>query len=55
MLTTSRNFSDSGFRYCLEVVGADRIFFPADYSFETIEDTCNWFDVPQVISEKERL
>jgi 2,3-dihydroxybenzoate decarboxylase len=55
LLTTSGNFSDPAFRCCLEVVGIDRMFFSADYPFETMEDACDWFDATQVISEDERL
>ena len=55
MLTTSGNFSDPAFRCCLEVIGVDRMFFSADYPFETMEDACDWFDKTQVVSDAERL
>jgi 2,3-dihydroxybenzoate decarboxylase len=38
----------------LEVMGIDRMFFSADYPFETMEDAANWFDNTP-ISEAQRL
>ena len=55
MITTSGNFSDPAFRCALEVVGVERMFFSADYPFETMEDACEWFDSTTVISEKDRI
>ncbi|MFP6711059.1 MAG: amidohydrolase family protein [Rhodospirillales bacterium] len=55
LLTTSGNFSDPAFRCCLEVVGIDRMFFSADYPFETMEDACDWFDATDVINDEQRL
>ncbi len=55
MITTSGNFSDPAFRCALEVVGVERMFFSADYPFETMEDACEWFDSTTVISEEDRV
>tara|TARA_B100000475_G_scaffold123177_1_gene89964 strand:- start:125 stop:799 length:675 start_codon:yes stop_codon:yes gene_type:complete len=55
MITTSGNFSDPAFRCALEVVGVERMFFSADYPFETMEDACEWFDSTNVISEEDRV
>ena len=53
-VTTSGNFCDPSFRCALEVMGIDRLFFSADYPFETMEDAAGWFDkVP--LSDAERL
>lgn len=43
-VTTSGNFCDPSFRCALEVMGADRMMFSADYPFEKMEDAANWFD-----------
>jgi predicted TIM-barrel fold metal-dependent hydrolase len=43
-VTTSGNFCDPTFQCSLEVMGADRMMFSADYPFETMEDAANWFD-----------
>ena len=55
MITTSGNFSDPAFRCALEVVGVERMFFSADYPFETMEDACEWLDSTTVISEEDRV
>ena len=43
-VTTSGNFCDPSFRCALEVMGADRMMFSADYPFEKMEDAAIWFD-----------
>ncbi len=55
MITTSGHFCDPSFRCALDVVGIDRMFFSADYPFETMEDACEWFDATPVINDEERL
>ena len=55
MVTASGNFSDPAFRYCLVVVGFDRMFFSLYYPFEQMEDACDWFEGTWAISEAERL
>ncbi len=55
MITTSGHFCDPSFRCALDVVGVDRMFFSADYPFETMEDACEWFDATKVINDEERL
>ena len=54
-ITTSGNFSDPAFRCALEIMGADRLYFSADYPFEAMEDGACWFDATTVINEEERL
>ena len=53
-LTTSGNFNDPAFRCTLEVMGPDRVYFSADYPFETMEDAASWFDATAVIGEAEK-
>ena len=53
-ITTSGNFCDPAFRCALEVMGADRMMFSADYPFEKMQDAANWFDNTP-LSEAERL
>jgi len=43
-VTTSGNFCDPSFQCALEVMGADHMFFSADYPFEKMEDAAKWFD-----------
>ncbi len=50
----SGNFNDPAFRCTLEVMGRDRVYFSADYPFETMEDAAGWFDSTTVIGEIER-
>ena len=35
-------------------MGRDRVYFSADYPFETMEDAAGWFDSTTVIGEIER-
>jgi 2,3-dihydroxybenzoate decarboxylase len=53
-LTTSGNFNDPAFRCTLDVMGRDRVYFSADYPFETMDDAAGWFDSSTVINEAER-
>jgi 2,3-dihydroxybenzoate decarboxylase len=53
-VTTSGNFCDPSFMCALVVMGVDRMFFSADYPFETMEDAANWFDKTP-ISDEQRL
>ena len=53
-LTTSGNFDDPAFRCTLEVMGRDRVYFSADYPFETMDDAAGWFDSSSVFDEDER-
>lgn len=53
-LTTSGNFNDPAFRCTLDVMGQDRVYFSADYPFETMEDAAGWFDSSTVISVEAR-
>jgi 2,3-dihydroxybenzoate decarboxylase len=53
-VTTSGNFCDPAFHCCLEVMGADRVLFSADYPFETMEDAAQWFDNTP-LSDSDRL
>ena len=53
-ITTSGNFNDAAFRCTLEMMGADRLYFSADYPFERMEDAANWFDNTPVIDDEQR-
>jgi 2,3-dihydroxybenzoate decarboxylase len=53
-VTTSGNFCDASFKCCVDVLGADRVMFSADYPFETMEDAANWFDATP-LSDSDRL
>ncbi len=53
-VTTSGNFCDQTFRCALDVLGADRLMFSADYPFEKMKDAADWYDKTP-ISEAERL
>ncbi len=55
LITTSGNFYDPAFKCCLEVVGVDRMFFCADYPFETMEDAADWWDATEAIDEATKL
>ena len=39
----------------LEVVGTDRLFFSADYPFESMQDAAGWYDATPVLSEQQRI
>jgi predicted TIM-barrel fold metal-dependent hydrolase len=54
-ITTSGNFNDAAFRCTLDVLDHDRIYFCADYPFETMEDAASWFDATDVISAEQKL
>jgi 2,3-dihydroxybenzoate decarboxylase len=43
-LTTSRQFSTAVLQFCIDLVGADRIFYSVDYPYECYHDASNWFD-----------
>jgi len=53
-ITTSGNFNDAAFRCTIEVLGADKVYFSADYPFERMEDAADWFDATDVVSEEQR-
>lgn len=53
-VTTSGNFSDPAFRCALEVMGAARLYFSADYPFEAMEDGAVWFDATGVLDAAQR-
>lgn len=55
LVTTSGFFNDPAFRNTLEVMGTDRLFFSADYPFESMQDAAEWYDNSQVISEEDRM
>ena len=55
LITTSSNFQDPAFKCCLDVVGVDRMFFCADYPFETMEDAADWYDATKVVSKEDKL
>lgn len=55
-VTTSGNFSDPTFKCCLEVLGADRMLFSADYPFERMADAAEWFDATPISdAEKKQI
>jgi 2,3-dihydroxybenzoate decarboxylase len=54
-VTTSGNFNDPAFRCTLEVMGKDRLYFSADYPFETMEDAADWYDSTTTISDGDRV
>lgn len=54
-ITTSGNFNDPAFRCTLEVLGKDKLYFSADYPFETMQDAADWYDSTSMISEQDRL
>lgn len=54
-VTTSGFFNDPALRNVLEVVGVDRLFFSADYPFETMQDAAGWYDATPVLSGQQRL
>jgi 2,3-dihydroxybenzoate decarboxylase len=54
-ITTSGNFNDPAFKCTLEVLGKDKVYFSADYPFETMEDAADWYDSTTTISEQDRL
>ena len=53
-VTTSGNFNDEAFRCTVEVLGANRVCFCADYPFERMQDASDWFDNTTVISDEDR-
>jgi 2,3-dihydroxybenzoate decarboxylase len=53
-ITTSGNFNDAAFRCTLDVLDHDKIYFSADYPFETMEDAADWFDATDVISDDQK-
>ena len=55
LVTTSGFFNDPAFRNTLEVVGGDRLFFSADYPFESMQDAAEWYDDTPVVSEEDRI
>ena len=55
LVTTSGFFNDPAFRNTLEVVGTDRLFFSADYPFESMQNAADWYDDTPVVSEEDRI
>ena len=55
VVTTSGFFNDPALRNTLDVMGADKVLFCADYPFESMRDAANWYDATKEISEEERL
>ncbi len=53
-ITTSGNFNDPAFKCTLEVLGTDKVYFSADYPFETMEDAADWFDATSTISAEDK-
>jgi 2,3-dihydroxybenzoate decarboxylase len=53
-ITTSGNFNDAAFRCTLDVIDRDKIYFCADYPFETMEDAVDWFDATKVVTAEEK-
>ena len=35
-------------------MGVDRMFFYADYPFETMEDAADWYDATEIISAEDK-
>ena len=54
-VTTSGFFNDPALRNTLEVLGTDRLFFSADYPFETMQDAAEWYDDTPIVSEADRI
>jgi 2,3-dihydroxybenzoate decarboxylase len=54
-VTTSGNFCDPSFQCALEVMGADHMFFSADYPFERMEDAARWFDASPLREDQKLL
>ena len=55
VVTTSGFFNDPAFRNTLDVMGTDKVFFCADYPFESMQDAASWYDATQEISDEERV
>jgi len=55
VVTTSGFFNDPAFRNTLDVMGTDKVFFCADYPFESMQDAADWYDATQEVSDEERL
>jgi predicted TIM-barrel fold metal-dependent hydrolase len=53
-ITTSGNFNDPAFRCTLDVIDHAKVYFSADYPFETMEDAADWFDATEVVSAEEK-
>ena len=53
-ITTSGNFNDAAFRCTLEMIDHDKIYFCADYPFETMEDAASWFDATDVVTPEQK-
>jgi len=54
-ITTSGNFNDAAFRCTLEVLDHDKVYFSADYPFETMDDAADWYDTTNVITDEQRI
>jgi gamma-resorcylate decarboxylase len=53
-ITTSGNFNDAAFRCTFDTLDHDKIYFCADYPFETMEDAATWFDATDVITPAQK-
>ena len=55
VVTTSGFFNDPAFRNTLDVMGTDKVFFCADYPFESMQDAATWYDATQEITDEDRI
>lgn len=53
-ITTSGNFNDAAFRCTLETIDHDKIYFSADYPFETMQDAASWYDDTDAVSNEQK-
>lgn len=53
-ITTSGNFNDPAFRCTLDVLDNDKVYFSADYPFESMQDAAGWYDATEVITDAEK-
>jgi predicted TIM-barrel fold metal-dependent hydrolase len=53
-ITTSGNFNDAAFRCTLEVIDPQKVYFSADYPFETMDDATEWYDSTDVVTPEQR-
>jgi gamma-resorcylate decarboxylase len=49
-ITTSGNFNDAALRCTLEVLDNDKVYFSADYPFESMEEAAQWYDDTDVVT-----
>lgn len=53
LVTTSGFFDDLAFKNTIDVMGTERVFFSADYPFETMQDAADWYDTTSVLSAED--